>query len=88
MPERWIDNWETCDREIESWLDDPQLLAELGRRCALAMLGCHPSLDRADLATPLLLRRLLATDWLGPVFGGDSAGPANQPVNEVVASDR
>lgn len=65
MSERWMDNWEMCDREIESWLDDDQMLAELGRRCALSMLGCHPELDRADTTVPLLLRRLLAADWLG-----------------------
>lgn len=65
MSERWMDNWEMCDREIESWLDDDQLLAELGRRCVLSMLGCHPELSRADPTVPLLLRRLLAEDWLG-----------------------
>lgn len=65
MSERWMDNWEMCEREIESWLDDDQLLAELGRRCALSMLGCHPDLDRADRTVQLLLRQLLAADWLG-----------------------
>lgn len=82
MSDRWMDNWEMCDREIESWLDDDQLLAELGRRCALSMLGCHPELSRTDRAVPLLLRRLLAEDWLGSAMALDDAlsvvpAPAN-----------
>ncbi|MEZ5409867.1 MAG: hypothetical protein R2761_17700 [Acidimicrobiales bacterium] len=65
MADRWIDNWDACSREVESWFDDPQLLAELGRRSALVMLGSHPDLDPQDVSVPLLLRRLLASDWLG-----------------------
>lgn len=66
--DRWIRNWDACDREIESWLDDEQMLAELGRRCTVAMLACHAALDRGDIGLQLLLRRLLAADWLGPAM--------------------
>ncbi len=64
-----IRNWDACGREIESWLDDDQMLAELGRRCTMTMLGCHPALDPRDVDPQLLLRRLLAADWLEPAMG-------------------
>lgn len=64
----WIRNWDACDREIESWLDDEQMMAELGRRCTMTMLGCHPALDKGDTDPRLLLRRLLAADWLEPAM--------------------
>lgn len=66
--DQWIRSWAACGREIESWFDDEQMLAELGRRCALVMLGCHPELARDDIAPQVLLRRLLAADWLAPAL--------------------
>mgnify|MGYP001206752722 CR=1 FL=1 len=64
----WIRNWDACDREIESWFDDEQMLAELGRRCTMTMLGRHPALDRGAIDSQLLFRRLLAADWLEPAM--------------------
>lgn len=64
----WIRHWDACDREIESWLDDEQMLAELGRRCTVTMLGRHPALDKGAIDLQLLLRSLLAADWLEPAM--------------------
>jgi len=76
MSDRWIENWTACDREIESWLDDDQMLAELGRRCVLSMLGSHPALRGSDTSVQLLLRRLLAADWLAPAVTCCDVPPA------------
>ncbi len=56
------------DKEIESWLEDEQQLAELGRRAVLVMLGLthRPPVEMTHEVVPLelLLRELLAWDWL------------------------
>ena len=51
--------------EIDSWLDDEQMLAELGARCATLLAG-FPSRSGHTLppAQRTQLRSLLAGDWL------------------------
>ncbi len=52
-------------REISSWLDDEQQLAELGSRCVRAMLShrAMPSVTPGATSADLL-RSLLVDDWL------------------------
>lgn len=51
--------------QIETWLDDEEQLAELGRRAVKVMLGYHPKVEvPSGMPLDLLLRELLARDWL------------------------
>ena len=55
-------------REILSWLDDDDQLAELGSRCVAAMVGHRRLPDGADeTSLPNVLRALLADDWLAGI---------------------
>ena len=53
------------EREIRSWLQDEQQLAELGRRCVNAMLRNQPlPASATDMTESELLRVILVEDWL------------------------